>query len=531
MTTAERIAVGSLDSLIERAKTAERAGDWSDALQHYEAAFSLLPAQGDARRTTELLRWIGAVHRQRGDIELANDLYMASLEIANLNGMIDQAAYSVNCLAIVDQTAGRPDQAEKQYRKARELAEQAGDERLVAMIDQNLGSLANIRGDMKTALRNYRSALSRYEVLDDYRAAMGTLNNMGMAHVDLGQYELAEQCFDKAYELAGSNEDAHTLARIQVNRAELYLKRQQYEHARQSCDDAFAIYSRLGAKSGLGEAYKFYGIFYRETGKSHLADIHLDLALKLAESAQNPLLQAEVTHELARVHMEERRNRDAISCLNRAHRLFNQMQARREVRDVESQMRELETSYLRVVEQWGSETLESADPWMLGHARRVASYTETLASAMGVSGRALTWFKVGAFLHDVGKTVVPESVLTKAGKLNEAEWEMMRRHTTAGDDIVASLEFPFNVRSMVRSHHERWDGKGYPDKLARRDIPLPARIIAVADVYDALTSNRSYRQAFSHEAAHRILDEEAGSSLDPKLVSLFQRVAPEPISA
>jgi putative nucleotidyltransferase with HDIG domain len=168
---------------------------------------------------------------------------------------------------------------------------------------------------------------------------------------------------------------------------------------------------------------------------------------------------------------------------------------------------------------------------MLGHARRVATYTEALAQAMGVTGRALTWFKVGAFLHDVGKTVVPESVLTKAGKLNDLEWELMRRHTTAGDDIVASLEFPFNVRSMVRSHHERWDGKGYPDGLARRDIPLPARIISVADVYDALTSNRSYRQAFSHDEARRILDEQAGSSLDPKLVSLFQRVAPEPISA
>jgi HD-GYP domain-containing protein (c-di-GMP phosphodiesterase class II) len=150
---------------------------------------------------------------------------------------------------------------------------------------------------------------------------------------------------------------------------------------------------------------------------------------------------------------------------------------------------------------------------------------------MGVSGRALTWFKVGAFLHDVGKTVVPESVLTKTGSLNEDEWEMMRRHTVAGDDIVASLEFPFNVRSMVRSHHERWDGKGYPDQLARRDIPLPARIISVADVYDALTSDRSYRKAFSHEDARKILDEQAGASLDPKLVALFQRVVPQPMCA
>lgn len=530
MNTAEKNAV-SLDSLIERAKAAERAGDWTDALQHYESAFTQLPIQGDARRAAELLRWIGSVHRQRGDMELGSELYDTSLEIARLNELEDQVAYGLNCVAIVEQSMGRPDAAERHYRTARAMAEEAGLEPLIAIIDQNLGALANIRGDIKSALKNYCSALTRYEGLDDKLSATGALNNMGMAHVDLGQYDTAAECFDKAYELAAASDNAHTLARIQVNRAELYLKRQQYEQARQSCDDAFAIYSRLGAKSGLGEAYKFYGVFYRETGKSHLADIHLDLALKLAESAQNPLLQAEVTHELARVHIEERRNRDAISCLNRAHRLFNQMQARRDIRDVESQMRELETSYLKVVEHWGSETLESADPWMLGHAQRVAGYTERLAGAMGVSGRALTWFKVGAFLHDVGKTVVPESVLTKSGSLNEAEWEMMRRHTVAGDDIVASLEFPFNVRSMVRSHHERWDGKGYPDGLSRRDIPLPARIISVADVYDALTSDRSYRKAYTHEDARRMLDENAGAGLDPKLVALFHQVVAEPIAA
>src|SRR6266550_1861502 len=184
MSTAQKAAV-SLDSLVERAKAAERAGDWTDALEHYEAAFALLPSEGDARKTAEVLRWIGAVHRQRGDIELATEIYDASLEIARLNGMNDQVAYAMNCLAIVEQQVGRVDAAERQYRKARALAQEAGEDRLVGMIDINLGILANIRGDVKGALASYRSALTRYDHLDDKRAAMAAFANMGMAHVDL----------------------------------------------------------------------------------------------------------------------------------------------------------------------------------------------------------------------------------------------------------------------------------------------------------------------------------------------------------
>ncbi|MGH7477350.1 MAG: HD domain-containing phosphohydrolase [Longimicrobiales bacterium] len=525
------ISVGSLDMLIEQGRALEQAGSWSEALEAYETAFQVAVTEPNPRRQTEILRWIGTVYRERGDLEHAQELYEASRAVAQAHGLTDQVASAINSLAAIEQLDGRPQQAETLYRRARDLAEEAGDHTMVGLVEQNLGMLANIRGDVRGALSSYRSALERARRAGDSRAAIAALNNMGMAHVDLDQLGDAQRSFDEAFELASSARDTFSLGYIQLNRAELYLKRQQYEQARQCCDDGFGIFNRLESKTGLAEAYKFYGVIYRETGKVHLADIHLNLSHNLAVLAQNRLLQAEVQHELARVHMEERRNRDAILSLNAAHRLFKEMQARREMLDIEEQITELEETYLHVVARWGTEAIEGKDPYTLGHSRRVADYAARLAVALGIDGHDLSWLKVGAFLHDVGKTVVPSSVLTKGGALSDDEWDLMRRHSIVGDQIVTGLDLPYDVAPLVRHHHERWDGEGYPDRLAGEGIPLLARVLTVADVYDALTTERHYRGAFEPSQAIRILRTEAGRSLDPSLVPIFERDVFEPLTA
>ncbi|MGH7481152.1 MAG: HD domain-containing phosphohydrolase [Longimicrobiales bacterium] len=518
------LAPGDADALLGEAREAEKAGAWTDALERYESALTLVARAGDARRCAEILRWIGTLHRERGDLELADDVYGASLAIAEANALPDQVASALNCLAAVAQFDGRPRVAEDLYLRARAEAERASDPRLIAIVEQNLGSLANIRGDVATALTSYRSALEAAERAGDDRAVTAALNNMGMAYVDLDELESAQRCFSQAFEHAHRGRDLFALAYIQVNRAELHLKRQQFEHARHCCDDSFSVFTRLDSKTGLAEVYKFYGMIYRETGKPHLADIHLNLSLQLAAEASNRLLQAEVQHELALAHQEERRFRDAIRSLNQAHRLFTEMQASREIVDIEKQLVALELSYLRVVNRWGTDAIESKDPYTLGHSRRVADYARRLAEAVGIGGHDLCWIQVGAFLHDVGKTVVPPSMLTKPGALNSDEMGVMRRHTIVGSQIVADLDLPYAVGPMVRGHHERWDGRGYPDGLAAEEIPLTARILSVADVYDALTSRRSYRDALDPVSARQVMRREAGKALDPTLVPLFEDI-------
>jgi putative nucleotidyltransferase with HDIG domain len=243
----------------------------------------------------------------------------------------------------------------------------------------------------------------------------------------------------------------------------------------------------------------------------------------MAEAAGNRLLQAEVQHEMARVHHEESRNRDAIQALNMAYRLYEQMQARREMLDIENHLTALEHSYISVVRAWATSTIECKDEYTVGHSTRVADLTRALGAAMGVKGHDLVWLQVGALLHDMGKMTVPPSVLSKAGPLNASEWQLMQRHTTVGDQIVKSLDLPYVVAPMARHHHERFDGRGYPDNIAGQDIPIEARMLAVADQYDALTSRRSYRQEFSPKKAMEILRVEAGHGLDPDCVAVFEK--------
>jgi HD-GYP domain-containing protein (c-di-GMP phosphodiesterase class II) len=165
--------------------------------------------------------------------------------------------------------------------------------------------------------------------------------------------------------------------------------------------------------------------------------------------------------------------------------------------------------------------LEAKDPYTRGHSERVATLARRLALAAGVAPRAAGTIAQAGLLHDIGKIAIPESVLHKPGALSEEEWAVMRRHPLIGAQIVAPLEFFAEGVVILRHHHERYDGSGYPDGLRGEMIPVGARIVAVADVYDALTSDRPYRQRLSHADAVRHLQAQAGQTLDGCLVRLF----------
>jgi HD-GYP domain-containing protein (c-di-GMP phosphodiesterase class II) len=157
---------------------------------------------------------------------------------------------------------------------------------------------------------------------------------------------------------------------------------------------------------------------------------------------------------------------------------------------------------------------EAKDPYLRGHAQRVCGLAVAIATYLGIRDRSLETIRVAALLHDVGKLELPEDVLHKPGALTDEEFAVMQEHSERGYEIVASAPALAGAAAGVRSHHERLDGSGYPDGLEGDEIPIEARIVAVADVWDALTSRRVYRDALSHNDARRIIQHEAGSRLD-----------------
>jgi putative two-component system response regulator len=167
------------------------------------------------------------------------------------------------------------------------------------------------------------------------------------------------------------------------------------------------------------------------------------------------------------------------------------------------------------------DVVEMRDPYTAGHSLRVAEMARMIALELGLTAEEADAIESAGKVHDVGKVAVDPLVLTKDGKLDDAEWEQMKLHPVHGAKIVAQFNAYVDGYRLVRHHHERWDGKGYPDVIAGETIPLGARILAVADTYDALTSNRPYRSAMSHERAVEILTEGAGTQWDPRVVEAF----------
>jgi putative two-component system response regulator len=166
--------------------------------------------------------------------------------------------------------------------------------------------------------------------------------------------------------------------------------------------------------------------------------------------------------------------------------------------------------------------IEARDPSTEGHCERLASYASALGAALELDQADLDSLYRGAYLHDVGKIGIPDRILLKKGKLTRAEYELMKRHAVIGDELCETVRAFDAVRPIVRHHHERRDGRGYPDGLAGDAIPMLARIVSVVDVYDALTSDRPYRKAMTAEAAFRIMRDEArGGWCDRAMVETF----------
>jgi diguanylate cyclase (GGDEF)-like protein len=158
--------------------------------------------------------------------------------------------------------------------------------------------------------------------------------------------------------------------------------------------------------------------------------------------------------------------------------------------------------------------------------RRVQTYAAGLAKAAGLNSSEIQGVKTAALLHDIGKLAVPEHILSKPGPLTHEEFQKIRIHPQVGAEIIAGVPFPYPVTPLILSHHERWDGKGYPQGLVGENIPIGARVLTIVDYYDAVTTERPYHKPISHDAALGLLRQEAGRALDPRLVEIFIDILP-----
>ena len=468
-----------------------------------------------------LLRWIARTYEVDADYPAAEDCAIAAVATAELGDERNALGHALNVLAAVRWRQGDLDHAEQLFQEALKRGTSTTDPRLQVDVMTNLGTMASIRGDFREALRYFQEALAHgriHSLLDNIVVA---LNNLGLANMALGRFDAAEEAFAEALTIANALGGLSTRVQLEVNTAALQIEKRDFDEAKRRCDRAMALAEHLDDARANGEASKVYGIIARETDDLVAAETHLIKARDVATAAKDLALEGDTNRELAELYGRLGRNRETLQALNRAHACFTQLRSRHELADVGRRMARLEGDFLDVVRKWG-ESIESKDRHTQGHCERVADLAGALAAKAELDDTALFWFRIGALLHDVGKLIVPAEVLNKAGKLTEEEWALVRQHPAAGEQMLADVQFPWDVAPMVRSHHERWDGNGYPDGLVAEHIPLAARILCIADVYDALTTERSYKRAFSQLEAMEIMRREIGRQFDPRLFALFE---------
>jgi len=211
---------------------------------------------------------------------------------------------------------------------------------------------------------------------------------------------------------------------------------------------------------------------------------------------------------------------------NRCHRETLEQNIRERTLALHEALQDVEESYKITLEALVT-ALDAREHETRAHSQRVREYAMTLAQNLGLKHDDLVQIGRGALLHDVGKIGVRDSILLKPGKLNEEDWIEMRKHPQIGYTILQSIEFLCPAAEIVLCHHERWDGKGYPNRLAGEDIPLGARIFAVIDTLDAMTSNRPYRKALTFETAWNEILSCSGTQFDPTVVDAFIALSPE----
>lgn len=516
----------AVSTLIDEAERSERAGQREIARLRYEMALYLL-RDGDGPAASAIVRRVARGYIEEGQLDAAEDCLVGANAIAEALDDSSEKAHSLILVAQIHMMRGNLEAGDECYARALELATAVQDEHLLALIAINRGNVASTRGFFELALEHYAKGLGPMRRAGQRRFLGAVLNNMGLAYTQLDRLDEAQAAYDEALVHCDAIGDSgHRLLAL-INSTDLWLARGDVPRARALCDTVLLEATVASDQRALGETYKYMGIISRTTGAFDDSERHLGRALENANQREDLLLAAETSREQAELYELMGKNKETLQSLSRSHQFYTKFGAQSHLADLQRRISRLETRFYDLVGRWAG-SIESKDAYTLGHCERVADYACALARDVGYDEITMFWFRIGALLHDVGKIAVPSEVLNKPGPLTPEERAIMETHAPAGYDMLRDIDFPWDILPLVRGHHERWDGKGYPDKIAGEEIALSARIVCVADVFDALTTDRPYRRAFTWDEALSMMAKDVGKMFDPDLFPRFERIMRTP---
>nr|WP_268240013.1 HD domain-containing phosphohydrolase [Deinococcus humi] len=498
-----------------------RHGELNDAIASLERASTLRREINDAPGYAGSLNNLGLLHQRAGNAGRALEYFLACVAFIHSSGQSLErqlGACLINVGALY-RSMQLFDQADRYLQEGIETVQRNRDQRMELAGRVALADVARDRGDLKRGIAGYLKALALAEQIGAREEEAEVLDSLGRVYATLGDDELAAQMSRKA--LAIASELQLVLVRVwaTLSLAHLALRSGNAEEASCLYGEAGQHAATAGLKSEVLQAKEGQARTSRQLGEYQRSAVLFEELLQSERADHAEHEAARISEHQARFDVEKA-NMEADT-----QRLLREASERaREDAEaaVQKRTQELEFAQVEIVTRLAA-AAEYRDDQTGQHTFRVGHVTARLAERLGLPTAEVDMIRLAARLHDVGKIGIPDAILLKPGRFTPEEFEMMKQHTLIGGRILSGGRSKLLqvAEEIALTHHERWDGRGYPHGLAGENIPISGRLVSVADVYDALTSERPYKEPWTPEAALLEIESQAGRQFDPQVVQAF----------
>lgn len=491
-------------------------GDFSAALENYLYSLDIWKKLGDKRGISRACNNLGNVYRDQGSYHEALDYYLRSLKIKHEIGGGKAVAISHINIGNIHREQGLLELARDSYTQALDLFLESGDQLSIAKCYNNLGLVHSRQNHHTLALEQHKKALDIRREINDSRGIANSYGNIGTVYVGQEKYAEAMEYFKKTLEENEKLHDRRATSLSCMNIGLTYSKLNNFETAFEFIERGQNIAREIGAKDleamvvqHLSELCETEGDFkqalvyareYRKIREELFNAKSLEKLASLQIRFQTESKQKEnEIYQLKNVELQkecrERKNVEEELKRHRNHLEDLVHKRTTELQDVNSKLERAFKGTIFTI----SKIVEERDPYSSGHQIRTAELATAIAEKMGLSEGQIQAIFFAAAVHDIGKIRVPQELLSKSGKLNELEFNVVRAYPQTGYEILKPVDFPWPIADIVLQHHEYLDGSGYPSGLKGNDIKLEARILCVADTVEAMSSLRPYREAYCIE--------------------------------
>jgi len=508
----------------EKGKAFSFLGKYDEAIAEFKKILERDRGEIKSEIRSEVFAQIGQILAKKGDHERALGYLQRAIGSYRRGHDKTGLCKALRNLGVVYVELGDFDEAEISYTEAIAIANTIEDKILYADLINNLGAIMNMKGNWTRALEMYKESLEIYKAQNEIRKEAYAKNNIGITLTERQKDNDAFVYFLQALEIATKINDSSLRLIVDINLADLYLKRGSLTNAREhlyAAQDYFKK-SKL-VNTHFVETKIIAGKIAATEDDFGTAENSFNESLALSREIGSKFHEAEVLMERGKLLRTSKKHFEALSDLENSYQIYKNIKADGRKEMTEKVINSIEHLYLEIFNSLGKQ-VDQKDSYTKGHSDRVASLALLLAKEMKLPMHMLKTVVAAGLLHDIGKIRIADEILKKPGKLTDDEFTEIKKHPEYGVEMLRGMEFPWDIGPLILHHHERINGQGYPHKIKGEDIPLGARILCVADVFEALTSNRTYRGAYTTTEALKIMRKESGTTFDPVILKSFIKI-------